>query len=169
MAVTDSRCQCTEANFFHQQYPAFWQAAPAFLLAASEHFNGTVLCILPRKLIYLGGILISVLPEPYIVCYGFLPINIPVNYLLISFPQRYVLICSKELEHCAKMLFCNSQSPVVRNPRYEHSCSPGQKKLANSLNSPAKLEVKWFQTDPNFKLHLLVSSAEYFTEECFSS
>lgn len=142
MAVTDSRCQCTEANFFHQQYPAFWQAAPAFLLAASEHFNGTVLCILPRKLIYLGGILISVLPEPYIVCYGFLPINIPVNYLLISFPQRYVLICSQELEHCAKMLFCNSQSPVVRNPRYEHSCSPGLKSR-RSWPIPSTPQPNW--------------------------
>lgn len=61
MAVTDSRCQCTEANFFHQQPLAIWQAALEFLLAASEQLNGSNLHILPGKLIYLGGILTNVL------------------------------------------------------------------------------------------------------------
>jgi len=70
------------------------------------------------------------------------------------------------------MLFCDSQSSVVRNPGYKDSCSPGLKARRSwpiPLNSPAKLELKWFQADPNLKLHLLVSSAEYFTEKCFSS
>lgn len=65
MAITDSRCQCTEANFFHQQYLAVWQTALEFLLAASEQLNGSTLHILPGKLIYLGGILTNVLPYPY--------------------------------------------------------------------------------------------------------
>lgn len=92
MVVTDSRCQCTEANFFHQQHVAIWQTALAFLLAASERLNGSALHILPGKLIYLGGILINVLPYPYILCNGFLLINLPVNYLLIRFPQRYIFL-----------------------------------------------------------------------------
>lgn len=94
MVVTDSRCQCTEANFFHQQHLAIWQAALAFLLAASQQLNGSALHILPGKLIYLGGILINVLPYPYILCHSFLLINMPVNYLLIRFPQRCIFICS---------------------------------------------------------------------------
>lgn len=93
MAVTDSRCQCTEANFFHQQHLAIWQAALEFLLAASEQLNGSTLHILPGKLIYLGGILTNVLPYPYILCNGFLPMNMPVNYLHIKFPQRRIFIC----------------------------------------------------------------------------
>lgn len=94
MVVADSTCQCTEANFFHQQHVVIWQAALAFLLAASEWLYGSVLRILPGKLIYLGGILIHVLPYPYILCNGFLLINMPVNYLLIRFPQRCIFICS---------------------------------------------------------------------------
>lgn len=170
MAVTDSRCQCTEANFFHQQHPAIWQAALAFLLAASEQFNGSALRILPRKLIYLGGILINVLPYPCILCSGFLPINMPVNYLLISSPQRYVFIfvvrsrtpvlkCSFEIH---RLLWSKTQGRRIPASLGWRATEAIQLVL---LNSPAKLgemEGKWFQTDPNFKLHLLVSSAEYF-------
>jgi len=75
MVVTDSRYQCTEANFFHQQHLAIWQAALAFLLAGSARLNGNALHVLPGKLIYLGGILINVLPYPPVLRNGFRLIN----------------------------------------------------------------------------------------------
>lgn len=159
MVVTDSRCQCTEANFFHQQHLAIWQAALAFLLAASEQSNGSALLILPGKLIYLGGILINVLPYPYILCNRFLLINMPVNYLLIRFPQRYIFICSQRpVLNCSFLIHRLLWSQIQGTRIPASGCwGAGEAMQLILLNSPANLretEGKWFQTDPNFKLHL---------------
>lgn len=172
MAVTDSRCQCTEANFFHQQHLAIWQAALAFLLAASERLNGSALHILPGKLIYLGGILINVLPYPYILCNGFLLINMPVNYFLIRFPQREFFICSQrpvlKRSFAIHRLLCPQiQGTRLPAPPGWRAVDAAQLVLLSSPDNPRETEGKWFQTDPNFKWHLFVSSAEYFPSQCY--